>query len=59
MGLIFLIAIGLIIYAFWSPNNGNFTGREKSAMEILRDRYAKGEIDEEEFRRRKETLSDK
>ena len=58
MGLIILIALGLIIYAFWNPKDGGFPSKEKSALEILRDRYAKGEIDEEEFRRRKETLSE-
>lgn len=59
MGLIILIAIGLMIYAFWSPKNVNMPGRGKTALEILQERYAKGEIDEEEYRRRKETLMEK
>lgn len=59
MGLIVLIALGLIVYAFWSPKNASLPGKGKNAMEILRERYAKGEIDDEEFNRRKDTLSQK
>jgi len=59
MGLIILIALGLIVYAFWSPKNANLPGKGKNAMEVLRERYALGEIDDEEFNRRKETLTKK
>jgi len=59
MGLILLLAIGLIIYAFWSPKNVGLSGGQRSAMEILRERYAKGEIDEDEYNRRKQTLDGK
>ncbi len=59
MGLVLLLVIGLVIYAFWSPKGASMPGRGKSALEILRERYAKGEIDEDEFKRRKETLEEK
>ena len=39
-------------------SEGNATGREQSALEILRQRYARGEIDRDEFEQKKKDLSD-
>jgi len=59
MGLIFLLAIGLVIYAFWNPQKLSVPSGNKDALEILRERYARGEIDEAEFKQRKQTLEEK
>ena len=49
--LLILIAVGLIIY--WVVR-GN---KKESAMDIVKKRYAKGEITEKEFKKIKKELS--
>ncbi|WP_432735667.1 SHOCT domain-containing protein [Maridesulfovibrio sp. FT414] len=56
-GILQLVVIGLIIYftvrMFRSPASGHETS---SAYDILRNRYASGEIDEQTYRRMKDEL---
>ncbi|SJZ31403.1 SHOCT domain-containing protein [Selenihalanaerobacter shriftii] len=61
-GLIWII---IIIGAFFMFNNNNFRGKNcssrnvtksKTSLEILEERYARGEIDKEEFIERKNNL---
>lgn len=51
--------IALVIYAFRRiGSRPGFTGstRGSGALEVLRERYARGEIDTEEYNRRKQDL---
>lgn len=49
--IIFLIVVGV---RWFSDGKGG--RRQPDAMDILKERFAKGEIDEEEFQKRKTTL---
>ncbi len=59
MGLFWiLIIIALIGFvAFAIKSSGISTSKEKSALEILKERYAKGEIDREEFEQKQKDLN--
>ncbi|MBL1319905.1 MAG: SHOCT domain-containing protein [Methylophaga sp.] len=52
---IILIVIILLIVKAVASNNSAVTSNQ-SAIEILKERFARGEIDEEEFARRKREL---
>ncbi|MDZ7775299.1 MAG: SHOCT domain-containing protein [Bacteroidales bacterium] len=57
--IIGLIVLGLIIWLIvWSvnQNKGGSQSSEKSPLDILKERYARGEIDKEEFDQRKKDL---
>lgn len=61
LGLIFwiLIIVGVILLIKWLVDQGNTTGsgeQQMSAMEILKNRYASGEITAEEFEEMKKRL---
>ena len=59
--VLWVLLIGLIIWgvreAFHRPGTrGPGADARESALDILRERYARGEIDEEEFKTRKKSL---
>ena len=61
--LMVLVIAGLVIAVVFvgrgrshAASVGNPTASQSSAQGILEERFARGEIDEEEFRRRSETL---
>ena len=67
LGLLFMLVFwgGLILLAVWlvralfSSNSGrdlNAGGKDQNARQILDQRYARGEIDREEFQNRKREL---
>lgn len=62
MGLWWIIGIVVLIAAIWPLwqrfNRNNSPGQRpgKSALDILKERYAKGEIDKQEFEERKKDL---
>lgn len=60
MGLILFVIVGYFIYKYLEDKqNGTSIFREQnSALDILNERYAKGEIDEETNRIKKETLNE-
>ena len=62
-GLLCLIIIGIIIYFIIkmfdkNDNNSNAFSKKGNAIDLLNERYAKGEIDEEEYNRKKKILKD-
>ncbi len=50
------LVIGLIVLAVRRYSGRSDSDAEQSALNILKDRYARGEIDEEEYERRKAKL---
>lgn len=66
--VLWVIIVGLIIYGIvlftmkQAAKKGNSSAvkeREDSSMEVLRERFARGEIDEQEFEERKAFLQNK
>jgi putative membrane protein len=51
-----LVVIGLVVAIRWIITKGK-TPRSDSALDILRERYARGEINKEEFEAKKKDLS--
>jgi len=58
MVIFWVIVIGLIIWAVTSYTSGRGpeTGSKKDALDIARERYAKGEISKEQFEQIKKDL---
>jgi putative membrane protein len=51
-----IVIVGAIILALRSGGSRSDGGPSRSAREVLDERYARGEIDREEYRRRREDL---
>ncbi|MBT8434839.1 MAG: SHOCT domain-containing protein [Gammaproteobacteria bacterium] len=52
-----LIIVALIWFvAFATRRGGLSSGNEKSALEVLKERYARGEIDRDEFEQKQKDL---
>lgn len=55
-----LIILGIAALVKWlmgSSTGGTSGPREKTPLDLLKERYARGEIDQEEFERKKRDLS--
>lgn len=52
-----LIIIGIIMLVKWLLDSKGFRGGNSKALDILNERYARGEIDEQEYKKRKSDLS--
>ncbi|WP_051531283.1 SHOCT domain-containing protein [Clostridiisalibacter paucivorans] len=64
-GLIGFLIIGLVIYFIINMGRNNFhcggghtNHRRKEPIDILKERYAKGEVSEEEYNRKRNKLID-
>lgn len=57
IGLIGLIAVIWLVISNTYRRDSQIKPREKSALEILKERYARGEIDQQEFEEKKRNLS--
>lgn len=52
-----LIIIGIVYLFRWGNRGGEGYPREKTPLQILQERYAKGEIDKKEYEEKKKELS--
>lgn len=57
IGLVLIALIVWLVVKTTSQQTGGTHTSEKSPLDILKERYAKGEIDKEEFEERKKDLS--
>ncbi|MFH1494373.1 MAG: SHOCT domain-containing protein [Pseudomonadota bacterium] len=56
-----LVIAGIVALVKWmvsSSSAGSRSGGDSKALEILKERYARGEIDEQEFQKRKGDLKE-
>ena len=51
-----LIILGVVALVRYLGNSGKTTKNDKTSLEILKERYAKGEIDKKEFEEKKKDL---
>ncbi|MGO1369818.1 MAG: SHOCT domain-containing protein [Senegalia sp. (in: firmicutes)] len=61
LGLIIVIIIGYFLIKYFNENNNSNTSnsyRKSNPLDILNERYARGEIDEEEYNRKKKILKE-
>lgn len=52
-----LILVTIVLFMRWLWNAGQGSSLQKTPLDILKERYAKGEIDKKEFEERKKDLT--
>ncbi|NBI07246.1 hypothetical protein D3Z33_10335 [Senegalia massiliensis] len=61
MGLILVAVVVYFLIKYFNENNNNNTNtfsKKSNSLDILNERYARGEIDDEEYNRKKKILKD-
>lgn len=56
--LIPLLVIAFFVFKYYQDGELDFTKGRETPMEILNRRFAEGEVDEEEYRKIKKTLTE-
>ena len=56
MWIFWLLIVLVILWGIKVTTSGSTSSQQKSALDILKDRYARGEIDEAEFEKKKKNL---
>jgi putative membrane protein len=65
MGFGWILGIAIIVLVIWiivkalNQSTGNKQLKDNSPLDILKERYARGEIDKEEFDQKKKDLMEK
>lgn len=54
--IVLIVILFVAVKAMGNTDSGGKTAQDESPMEILKKRYAQGEIDDEEFARRRKEL---
>lgn len=53
-----LLIVGAVVLVKWlaEQSSGGMQGRDRTPLEILRERYARGEIDRDEYEQKRKDL---
>lgn len=54
--ILLIVALVLLVKVLWKSGSGSGRSQEKKPLDILKERYARGEIDKEEFDQKKQDL---
>lgn len=57
IGAVVLAVIIWLLVRMVNQNNSANSGKDRSALDVLKERYARGEIDKKEFEEKKRDLS--